>query len=150
MPSKMRVYPDANVYVALLLGERDAGLANLFFKRSADCLFTLVVSKTTFAEVNSALGGRGTIWLQDHLDKFRGAGKLEVVEKDGRDVGDAHRLNLLAGGKFGLNDFLHALLAKRCADVFVTQDRAFARRACRMVKAMSLAEFLAALEAKPG
>ncbi len=145
----MRVYPDANIYLRLLLAEPGEELANRFFKRSADCLFDLAVSKTTFGEVNRRCEGRGSIWLQDHLDKFKGAGKLVVVEKSKEDAAGADRLNFETGNEFGVNDFLHALLARRHADVLVTDDFRFITPASKIVKTMSLSEFLEFLKAKP-
>ncbi|MBI5036776.1 hypothetical protein HZC09_05530 [Candidatus Micrarchaeota archaeon] len=69
----MKVYPDANVFIAPILGEKNAERAELFFKKSADCLFELVVSKTVLGEVSQRLENRGTLWLQKFIRNRRGA-----------------------------------------------------------------------------
>ncbi|MBI5036777.1 hypothetical protein HZC09_05535 [Candidatus Micrarchaeota archaeon] len=82
---------------------------------------------------------------EDVIDEFKDAKKLEIVQKTGKDTEDAIRLNSSAGGVFGVNDFTHALLAQRHADVFVTNDLKFIKTASLMVKTFTLEQFLAGL-----
>ncbi len=144
----MKVYPDANIIVALVLGEEEEDLAELFLKKSADCLYSIVVSKTTFGEVSQRLENKGTLLLQKFIDDFTQAKKLEVIQKSKDDEEKAIELNEQTSGKFGVNDFIHALLAKKHADVFVTNDRLFTKKASGMVKTLSLGEFLMRLKPK--
>ncbi len=146
----MKVYPDANVFVALLIDEPHGPAAELFFKKSADCLFDIVVSKTTLGEVSQRLENKGTLWLQNFIDEFKDAKKLEIVQKSEKETSEAIRLNQTTGGQFGVNDFIHALLVQRHADVFVTNDLKFFRTASRMVETLTLEQFLAILKPKPG
>lgn len=144
----MKVYPDANIFITLVLGETREDEAELFFKKSSDCLFSLVVSKTTFGEVNRRLEFKGILLLQKFIDDFTRAGKLEIIEKTGEDTEKAIILNARTSGEFGVNDFTHALLAKRYADVFVTNDFKFIKTASNIVKTESLEYFLKKLQSK--
>ena len=143
----MRVYVDANIYIAYLLGENGEINADKFFKKGIECKFTIIASKTTFAEISLICGKRANILLQKHIDDFKNAGKLEVIEETNEQTQEALRLNENSKKKYGLNDFIHALLAKKHADVFVTNDFKFLATASKIVKTTQLESFLSELEA---
>ena len=138
----MKVYPDANIYVAYLLGQRGEELADRFFKLGIGCKFSIVASNTVFAEVAQRCGESGKILLQKNIDDFTKAGKLELLLETPAIFDSADRINMESGEKYGINDVIHVLLATAHADVFITNDAGHARFASRYVKAVSLSEFL--------
>ena len=123
----MKVYPDANIYVTYLLGQRGEELADRFFKQGIGCRFSIVASDTMFAEVANRCGRTAILLLQRNIDDFRKGGKLEIhtVQKDETD--EAVRMNIDSKLEFGLNDMEHSLIARKKADVFITQDGALAK-----------------------
>jgi len=122
----MKVYPDANLYITFLLGQRGEEAANRFFRQGISCRFSIVASNTMFAEVAQRCGRSGIILLQKNIDDFKKAGKLEVHEVDKDETDEAVRMNLASGRRFGLNDMEHAIIARKCADIFVTDDKKLA------------------------
>lgn len=142
---RMRVYADTNIYVAYLLGEKGEAEADRFFRRGIGCKFILVASNTIFSEIALACGGRALPLLQKHIDDFKDAGKLEVVEENEGQTEEARELNEKTGNRYGLNDFSHAILAKKHADLFVTNDFRFLGTASKIVKTKKLGNFLSEL-----
>lgn len=138
----MKVYPDANIYIAYLLAEKDEPLIDTFFRQGASCRFTIVASKTMFAEIAQICQGKSILLLQKHIDDFKEAGKLEIVDKTSEDVEKAIELDIKSGKKCGLNDFLHAILAKKYADVLVTNDAKLIPHASKIVRTMKMKDFL--------
>lgn len=145
----MKVYLDANIYVTHLLGQRGEEMVADFFRKSAACLFSLAVSKLAFAEVAQACNGTGIMLLQKHIDDFKSMRKIEVIEKTAEDDENAKLLNIQTGRKYGFNDCAHALLAKKHADVFVTDDKKLSELASQFVKTFTLKEFLASKPQAP-
>lgn len=139
----MKVYVDANVYVTYLLGQSGEGMADRFFRQGISCRFSIVASNTVFAEVAQRCGRSAMMLLQKTVDDFRNVGKLELVEPSEEDDESADRLDLQSGGKYGVNDFTHALLAKKYADIFVTNDEKFIPSATKLVRTFTMEEFLA-------
>lgn len=123
----MKVYVDANVYVTYLLGQRGEELAHRFFGQGISCRFSIVASNTMFAEVAQRCGRSAIMLLQENIDDFEMAEKLEVHRVEKEETNEAVRLNEEAGRIFGLNDMEHALIARKFADAFVTEDRGLAR-----------------------
>ncbi|MFA6214615.1 MAG: type II toxin-antitoxin system VapC family toxin [Candidatus Micrarchaeia archaeon] len=119
----MKVYPDANIYITYLLGQRGEELAERFFKQGIRCRFSIVASNTMFAEVAQRCGGRGIMLLQKNIDDFQKAGKLETRRVSVEETNESVRMNKASGNAFGLNDMTHALLAGKYADLFVTNDK---------------------------
>lgn len=139
----MKVYPDANIYITYLLGQKGEALTNRFFKQGLSCRFSIVASNTMFAEVAQRCKDEGNVLLQKNIDDFKKAGKLEMVEPSEEDDEMADSLDLKSGKKYGLNDFTHALLARRYADIFVTNDEKFAPAASKLVRTETLRRFVA-------
>lgn len=139
----MRVYPDANIYVSYLLGDAQEELAEEFFNKSASCRYEIVVSKVTFGEIQHVCGDRAGLLMQKHLNEFEKNGKIINVEKTDEDRKKALELNEKTNRKFGINDFLHAILAGQHADMLVTNDLEFKETASRIVRTLTLKEFLA-------
>jgi predicted nucleic acid-binding protein len=123
----MKVYHDANIYITYLLGQKGEVQADLFFKQGIGCRFSIVASKTVFAEIAQRCGGQGIIILQNTVDNFKKAGKLEIWNLTAEDTGEATTLNIQAGLRFGHNDMEHALIARKSGALFVTNDRKLAR-----------------------
>ncbi|MFA5108072.1 MAG: PIN domain-containing protein [Candidatus Micrarchaeia archaeon] len=138
----MKVYVDANIYITYLLGEKGEADAEIFFKKGIGCKFIIVASKTTFAEISMICGGRANILLQKHIDDFKNAGKLEIVEKTLEDTQKAMELDLQSKNRYGINDFIHAILAKKHADILVTNDLKFLPTAAEIVKSSRLEKFI--------
>jgi predicted nucleic acid-binding protein len=141
----MRVYVDANIYITYLLGQRGEENCNKYFKKSIDCHFSIVCSKTTFAEISMICGSESKLLLQKHIDEFKSAGKLEVVEKLEKDVEIAIGEGETSG--LGFNDIVHMILAKRHADIFVTEDRRLEEYASKEMEVRGLNDFLSELKA---
>lgn len=127
----MKVYADANIYITYLLGQRGEEKCDYFFKKSIECHFSIVCSKTTFAEIVMICGEEAKILLQNHVDEFRGARKLEIVQRLEEDMEVAMTKGKESG--LGFNDILHKILAERHADVFITEDKRlfeFSKKRC--------------------
>ncbi len=105
----------------------------------------MVGSGDVFAEVQHACRGKSTILLQKLVDDLKGAGKLLIIERDEAITQKAVSLNGKTGGKYGRNDFLHALLAQKHADLLLTSDSKFKPEASKIVKTRLLGEFLSEL-----
>ena len=142
----MRVYPDANIYLTYLLGRRGEGGVQRFFDLGLKCKFVLIVSTTTFAEVQQGAQGKGSLLLQRHIDEFQGAGKIEVISRTPDEVSLAVKYNDQTAKVYGVNDYLHALMARNKADIFVSDDLQFRNEAKKFVCTMTLKEFLSGLE----
>ncbi|MBI4361451.1 PIN domain-containing protein [Candidatus Micrarchaeota archaeon] len=138
----MKVYPDANIYVAYLLGERNEQQVDQFFALSLACRFSVVASQICFREIQLACGEQSKLLLQHHLDSFRSAGKLSVLRETRSDLDWAIRLNKQFSGELGLNDWLHVCLARQHLDVLVSNDRRLLLLAKPFCKSLSLNEFL--------
>jgi len=138
----MKVYPDANIYITYLLGQKGEALAVKFFTQGLECRFSIVASNTMFAEVAQRCEGNGLMLLQKNVDEFKGANKLEIIEKTPEELKEAVETAVKLGESLGRNDVLHTILAKRCADVFVTNDRNLLKFAQKSQNAMSLKEFV--------
>ncbi len=138
----MKVYPDANIYVTYLLGQRGEAQADRFFKQGIGCRFSIVASNTMFAEVAQRCRNEGKMLLQKNIDDFRKAGKLEIIERTPEELKEAIEMTVELDGNFGRNDMLHSVLAKKYADIFVTNDRNLANFASKTQKAMSLEKFV--------
>ena len=138
----MKVYLDSNVYIAYLLGEKNADEIAGFLQISADCLFEIVASRTTFEEVAQICGDSAKILLQQHLDEFRGNKKLTIVERSAEDLERALIINEQTRGEYGLNDITHLLLAQKHADILVSNDKKLLPFASKFVKAKTVGEFL--------
>jgi len=138
----MKVYPDANIYITYLLGQRGEAMADCFFKQGIRCRFSIVASNIVFAEVAQRCQEEGKILLQKNIDDFRKAGKLEIIERTPEELKEALEMGIKTGQEFGRNDMLHSVLARNHADVFVTNDKNLAKYAAKIQKAMSLEEFV--------
>ena len=123
----MKVYPDANIYITYLLGQRGEEMAERFFKQGIGCRFSIVASKTVFAEIAQRCGGQGVILLQNTVDNFKKAGKLEIWNLTANDTREATTLNIEAGLRFGHNDMEHALIARKAGALLVTNDGKLAK-----------------------
>lgn len=141
----MRVYFDSNLFVAFLLGQKYEAQVERALDKGIGCAFTLVSSPDVFAEVQIACQGTATLLLQKLIDDLKRAGKLEIVLRDEELTNQAVELNEKTGNKYGRNDFIHALLAKKHADLFVTNDLKFKPTANGIVTTKTIAEFLALL-----
>jgi len=141
----MKVYPDANIYITYLLGQRGEGRTDSFFKQGIGCRFSIVASNIMFAEVAQRCGGSGIILLQKNIDDFQKAGKLETLRVSVEETNESVRMNKASGNAFGLNDMTHALLAGKYADLFVTNDKELKKhlKANYGQKVLLLDEFLA-------
>lgn len=142
----MRAYLDANIYVCYLLGEEGEEEISELFGTCAGCKFEIIASKTVFAEVQKRCRTSATVLLQALIDRLLPIGKIRMVEMSDEDYEQADSLNSKTGGKFGINDFSHALLAAKYADVFVTNDRQFSPQASGLARTLSLAAFSHVLE----
>ena len=138
----MKVYPDANIYITYLLGQKGEAQADLFFKQGIGCRFSIVASNTMFAEVAQRCREEGKLLLQKNIDDFQKAGKLEIIERTPEELKEALEMGIMTGQKFGRNDMLHALLARNHADIFVTNDKNLAKYASKTQKAMGIEEFV--------
>ena len=119
----MKVYPDANIYITYLLGQKGEDEVVQFFKQGISCRFSIVASDTMFAEVARRCGQNSIILLQKNVDEFKKAGKLELIHENPEIFeGAGPRINRETGKEYGLNHIIHTLLAKEHADVFVTSD----------------------------
>ena len=145
----MRVYPDSNIYLSYILDDGQSAPAEEFFSRSASCLFEIVVSNTTFEEVQRRCENRAIMLIQNHLDEFKKAGKIHIVSKTPEENERAILLNSETGGEFGQNDFIHAILAYRHSDLFVTNDFRFMKNARTIANTLSLEQFLRTLKFEP-
>lgn len=123
----MKVYPDANIYITYLLGQKGEALSDRFFKQGIGCRFSIVASKTVFAEIAQRCGGQGAILLQKSIDDFKKVGKLEIWNLTTEDIREATALNIEAGLRFGHNDMEHALIARKTGALLVTNDRKLAK-----------------------
>lgn len=81
----MKVYVDANVYVAYLLGERDERQVDEFFLRCLECRFSLVASPVLFREIQVACGFCAQLLLQHGLDRLHALNKIQVIRPDASD-----------------------------------------------------------------
>lgn len=140
----MKIYLDSNIYLDYLLGQKGEELAAEAFRRSIGCSFTIVSSPTVVEEVILACKGN-TILMQNLWDNLKKAGKLSIVQKDAATVQEAILLNEKTGGEYGRNDFIHAILAEKHADIFVTRDLEFMPSAKGITRSETLAEFLSNL-----
>ena len=138
----VNAYPDANIYITYLMGQRGEELAGKFFKQGIGCRFSIVASNTMFAEVAQRCGESAKILLQKNIDDLRNAGKLEIIEKTPEETRESVDMAVKVDGNFGRNDMLHTILAKKYADIFVTNDRKLAEFASKTQKAMSLEAFV--------
>ena len=138
----MKVYPDANIYVTYLLGQKGEALCDRFFKQGIGCRFSLVASNTMFAEVAQRCGRSSLMLFQKNIDDYKKVRKLEVIAEKPAIFSSADELNRKTGRKYGLNDITHVLLASENADVFVTSDRNLATFASKYVKAVLLESFV--------
>lgn len=138
----MKVYPDANIYVTYLLGQRGEALADKFFKQGISCRFSIVASDTMFGEVAQRCERSAIMLLQKNIDDYKKAGKIELIAENPLIFSLADNLNRKTGRKFGMNDIIHVLLASAHADVFVTSDRNLAAFASKYVKAATLESFV--------
>ena len=138
----MRVYPDANIYVTYLLGERGDEQACEFFEKSVSCLFGIVASKDVFSEVQMACENRAALLIRKLFGDLKRANKLYMAERSTEDSYKAEELNAKTGGIFGVKDFKHAILAAKHADVFVTNDYEFLGTASKLTRAMPLSEYM--------
>ena len=136
----MRVYPDANIYVTYLLGQKGEEAADRFFRQGIRCRFSIVGSDTMFAEVAQRCGNEGKVLLQKNIDDLKQAGKLEIIESTPEEKKEA--AGRAFGLDFGRNDVLHCILARKHADVFVTDDRGLAKFASKTQKALDLRAFV--------
>ncbi len=141
----MKAYLDANIYVCYLLGEKGEAEIDRLFEIAAKCRFSLVGSNTAFAEVQRRCGYMAVPLLQTTINKLQKAGKLAIVNENEGEITKAIEMNATTGNRFGRNDFIHAILASRYADVFVTNDREFSGEASKIVETRSLADFLRTL-----
>ena len=138
----MKVYLDSNVYIAYLLGEKNADEIAGFLQISAACHFEIVASRTTFEEVAQICGDSAKMLLQQHLNEFRSAKKLTVVERSEEDLERALIINEQTRGEYGLNDITHLLLALKHANILVSNDKKLLPFASKFVKAKTVGEFL--------
>ena len=138
----MKVYPDANVFITYLLGQKGEQTADRFFKQGIGCRFSIVASKVMFAEVAKRCGQDGIILLQKSIDGLQNAGKLEIVDYAPDEVEEAYAAVMKMSASIGRNDALHSILSKKYADILVTDDRDLARFASKAQKVMGLAEFV--------
>jgi len=118
----MKIYPDANIYITYLLGQKGEQMSDRFFKQGIGCRFSIVASNTMFAEVAQRCKGSGIMLLQKNIDDFKRVGKIETHIVNQEETEEAVRMNSASGKIFGLNDMTHSLLAGKYADVFVTND----------------------------
>ena len=102
-------------------------MAERFFKQGIGCRFSIVASKTVFAEIAQRCGGQGVILLQNTVDNFKKAGKLEIWNLTANDTREATTLNIEAGLRFGHNDMEHALIARKAGALLVTNDGKLAK-----------------------
>jgi len=142
----MKAYLDANIFICYLVGERGEEEIEALFDACVSCKFGIVASKIVFGEVQARCKTSSVILLQNTIDRLRNNGKLEIADISKEDFVRAESLNHESGGKFGINDFCHAILAAREADVFVTNDREFSGEAARIAKTMSLGKFIQTLK----
>lgn len=138
----MRVYLDSNIYIAYLLDEKNAEEIADFLRKSSDCLFEIVASRTTFEEVAQICGDSAKMLLLQHLDEFRSAKKLTIVERSAEDLERALIINEQTRGEYGLNDITHLLLAQKHADMLVSNDKKLLPFASKFVKAKTVRVFL--------
>jgi predicted nucleic acid-binding protein len=137
----MKAYFDSNIYISFLLGEESEEVIGNIFVKGVECAFVIVSSPTVFAEIGKRCGGRGSLLLQMKLDELMGAGKIEIVRDSIEMDSEAAELNERTPGRLGLNDFVHALLAAKHADVFVTNDTELRKVASGKIRAVSLSDF---------
>ncbi|MCX6772564.1 MAG: hypothetical protein NTV88_02220 [Candidatus Micrarchaeota archaeon] len=123
----MKVYPDANIYITYLLGQRGEALADRFFKQGIGCRFSIVASNTMFAEVAQRCKGSGVMLLQKNIDDYKKVGKLEVHIMENAEIDEAEKLDLASGCTYGQNDMEHSLIARKLADAFITDDKRLAK-----------------------
>jgi len=71
----MKVYPDANIYIAYLLGQKGEAMETASSSRVSDAGFPLWHQNIMFAEVAQRCGGNGILLLQKNIDDFQKAGK---------------------------------------------------------------------------
>jgi len=138
----MKVYPDANIYITYLLGQKGEAQADLFFKQGIGCRFSIVASNTMFAEVAQKCRGSGTLLLQKNIEDFKKAGKLDIVNYTPDDIEEAYKMVMRMGLTVGRNDVLHSILSRKHADILVTDDKGLAKFASKTQKVMKLAEFI--------
>ena len=144
----MKAYLDSNVFITYLLGQKGEDEIDLLLKKCAGCSFSIVSSTTVFAEIQSRCEGSATILLQKLSDDLERLGKLEIYAPDDETREKADDLNLQTGKRYGLNDFIHALLSSKKADFFVTNDFAFMPIASKYSNVKSVRSFLSDLEAQ--
>ncbi len=142
----MKAYLDANIYVCYLLGERGEEEVDRALSIATECKFSIVASQAVFGEVQYCCGNEAVPLLQITMEKLSKPGKIAIEKTTEAEVSEASSLNEKTGERFGQNDFLHAIMAARHADCFVTADRKFAPEASKIVKTLTLDEFLKSLE----
>lgn len=144
----VKAYLDSNVFITYLLGQDGEDEADCLLKKCAGCSFSIVSSTVVFAEIQARCDGRATMLLQkltDDLDKLE---KLEIFAPDDETRKKADGLNLQGGNEFGINDFMHALICGKKADLFVTNDFEFMPTASKYTAVKSARSFLSDLEAQ--
>ena len=144
----MKAYLDSNVFITYLLGQEGEEKIDYLLKKCAGCSFSIVSSTIVFAEIQARCEGRAAMLLQKLIDDLDGLGKLEIYAPDDETRKKADGLNLQSGNEFGINDFMHALLSGKKADLFVTNDFEFMPTAARYTAVKSVKSFLFDLEAK--
>ena len=138
----MKVYPDANIYITYLLGQKGEQLSDRFFKQGIGCRFSIVASNTMFAEVAQRCGESGKILLQKNIEDFKKVKKLEIIERTPEELREAIARGIETDQIFGRNDMLHSVLARNHSDVFVTDDKSLAKISAKTQIAMSLEDFV--------
>ncbi len=141
----MKAYADSNVYLSYLLEERNWRQAEEFFGYCIEGRFTAVSSKFVWHEIIKYADCIGPLRLERFVSDLRGSGRLLNVDCTTEERDLALKLNLETADEFGYNDFMHAILASRHADVFVSNDLKFSPTASKIVKTMTLHEFLRGL-----
>ncbi len=137
----MRAYFDSNLLVSYFLGQHQESLINGLLKKSASCAFVIVTSDVVFAEIEQVCGERARMLRQDFIDEFKALGKLSIVKRDAQALEEALALNEKTNARYGLNDFTHVLLAKKHADLFVTNDLKFKKMASEHIQTRDAGEF---------
>ena len=141
----MKAYFDANIYVSYLLGHKNCEIIDGIFKEGIKCKFSIVASNTIFREIANACKGSGIMLLQIHIDKFKAANKLQIIAESTEENRLAVELNEKTGHELGENDCRHLVVAKKYADVFITDDAKLCRLATSTFRACPSRKFLSEL-----
>lgn len=141
----VKAYFDANIYVSYLLGQTNCEIIDKIFKEGIKCKFSIVASTTIFREIANACEGCGLMLLQTHIDSFKAAGKLQIISESNEENRLAIELDEKTCHEYGENDCRHLIVAKKYADIFVTDDAKLQKLAAASARACTSRKFLSEL-----